>query len=471
MIDIALIYRASGASVSDPNNFEDLCQTGNVIDINASQSLGKTVGSMEINLGAISDYKDRFSMNDSFSLYASYNSLDRSDLSDMYTNNPTAFIFSGTLGSINFNWGEGKEVIELVCADKTAILTNIIAQRSYWLTSQGYAIARVGGDDSNSVIHQIVSEMNELMNSAQGTDVWQNVTISDSDIDDTTSYGNLDAAIVFKTYAEILEELADGAYTSNVRFTYWIDANNGFHWKKLGSTKDDDMVYGTDKINNIKFKREVYDTVNAAIINAGVDLNGVGIWWYTVNYASAAEVGFRWEILPETMFAKQFESILYDKGTATGVSGATLTDSTKDWTSNELQNMWLINPNRGNSANIASNTATVITADGEGWRKNDYYIYEGTNATFRASMKEKSIARANAELAKTSKLRYRGNITFEGDASRILNQVYEIEMDYFGFSSTAPLKMRLTDINHNFGDGSWKTQFTLKEDIGTEGEN
>ncbi len=473
MIDIALVFNSHGTSV-----YEDLTQTGNVISVNASQSLGKTVGSMEIRLGATDDYKEKFGMNDSVDLYLSYSALDRTNLASggFYTDNSSAFIFSGNLGSLNYNWEEGKEEIELVFADKTVVLTNIIGQRTYWLSSQGYTIVKKGGTSANSVIHQFISEINELMNSADTA--WVDITIADADIDETTSYAAVDAALVFKTYAEMLQELAGGAYTNNIQFTYWIDATNAFHWKKLGSTKDDDVIYGTDLINKISFKREIYDTVNAAIVNAGVDLNGIGIWWYTVNYSSAADVGFRWEVLPETMFAKQFESLLYDSGEATSVSTNTLTDTSKSWGADALAGMWLINPNRGNSAEILSNSSQVLTVSGEGWKKGDYYIYDGTNTEsltpngkFRKDMKAKAIARADAELAHTAKLRYRGDVTFEGDASRVLNQVYEVQMPYFGFTSTEPLKLRLTDINHNVSDGAWKTQLTLKEDVGTEGEN
>jgi hypothetical protein len=467
MIDVALIHKSYAT-----NDYTDLTSLGNIYRVDASQSLGKTIGSLESDMSAIPAFKELFDNNDSIDLYASYNKLDRSVLSSMYSNNTSAFLFSGKVNSINFDWSEGKENVSIVADDKTITLTNIIAERSYWLASQGYYIAKKGGDDTNSIIHQLVAEINERMVDVNG---WDDITISDADIDETIN--DIEYAAPFKTYAEILTDLASGAYTGEVQYTYWIDATNALHWKKLGATKDGDLVYGTDSINGIKFKKDVYDTVNAAIVNAGVDLNGTGIWWYAVNYENAADVGFRWEILADTLFTKEFESILYDvngtkgKGTATSVSGATLTDSAQSWSVNELANMWLINPNRGNSSRIVSNTSTTITANGEGWKEGEYYIYEGTNSSFREDMKSKAIARAQAELVKTARLRYRGDIIINGDSSRTLNQVYDFTMDYFGFPSTTPKKLRLTDVNHNFADGSWKTSLTLKEDIGTEGSN
>jgi hypothetical protein len=59
------------------------------------------------------------------------------------------------------------------------------------------------------------------------------------------------------------------------------------------------------------------------------------------------------------------------------------------------------------------------------------------------------------------------NGTLEHD----LNEVFDLTVPYFGFTTSEPKRMRLTDIAHNIGIGSWKTTFTFKEDVGTEGTN
>jgi hypothetical protein len=477
MIDVAVIHRSFGADITNNNSYTDLSQVGGVISINCQKSLGKTLGTVDINVSAKKEYSVFFEENDSIDVYASNSLLDRSSLVDFYDNNATSFLMSAQVGADTINMQEGSENINLVGSDKTIILTNINAERTYWIASQNYTIARKGGDDSNSVVHQIVSEVNDKMRIAYGEsnplggNKWQNIVVENSDIDDTVIYdaGQLEAAFPFKTYAEILQELASGAYTNDVQYTFWIDARNKFHWKKLGNLKDGDITYGTDKIVNLKFKRDVYDTVNAAIVNAGVDLNGIGIWWYALNDANAAEVGLRWDIFADTLFAKQFESLVDDLGTATSVSGSVLSDTTKSWSVNEWQGAYLLNPTRNRSFSIASNTATAITVNGEGLQKGEYYIYKGTNEEFRLEMRTKAINMAKAMLAKTAKLRYRGDVTLVGTPARNLNEVYDIKQSYLGFTSSSPVRMRLSDISHNIGDGAWTTQLTFKEDIGTEG--
>ena len=487
MIDIALVHRHFESNVdkgwtnslTDEAAYTELCSTGGVRSVDISKSLGKTVGTVEVSLSAKDAYSTFFQENDSLDVYASYSKLKRASYVNFYTNNSSAFLMSASIGNDDINMVEGKSEISIVGADKTSILTNINAERSYWIASQGYSICKVGGNAGNSVVHQIISEANEKMRGAYGEtneaggDKWQNIVVSDSNIDDTLVYdaGALDAAFPFKTYAEILNELASGAYTNDIQYTYWIDAQNQFHWEKLGNLKDGDITYGTDRINSLKFKRDVYDTVTAAIVNAGVDLNGIGIWWYALNEADATRLGLRWDIFADTMFAKQFESLTSDNGTASSVSGSVLTDSTKSWSVNQWQGAYLLNPTRNRSFSIASNTSTAITVSGEGLQQGDYYIYDGTNAEFRQSMRDKAVNRAQAELAKTGKLRYRGDIVLKGTNSHTLNEVYDITQPYLGFTTASPKRMRLSDIAHNLAEGSWKTTLTFKEDVGTEGTN
>ncbi len=482
MIDVAVIHGKANTA-----DYIDLSVVGNMTRVDCSNSLGQTIGSAEIEVDGIAAYKDRFDTKDTIIIYAKNGKLNRnnfsaSNITTFQSDNEDFLLFVGELNKQSFSWSEGKESVAITADDKTIILTNMVMERPMWDRTGGggaapYKIYKDGGNDGNSIIHAMVEEINERMDKVDG---WQDLLLNDAYCDETDL--DLDAAFPFNTYAEALKELASGAYTNNTQYTYWIDADNYIHWKKLGKTKDFNLIYGSNDIINISFKKDVYDTVNAAIVNAGVDLNGVGIWWYATNEISVGDIGFRWTIMADTLFTKDFESLLYDsggtkgKGTATAVSGATLTDSTQSWGSNELADMRLINPNRGNSANIVSNTGTTITAAGEGWKKDDYYIYDGDNATFRSSMKAAAVSRAENELAKTAKLRYRGDIVLNGfnyiTGSNVvqLNQVYDIEQDYFGFTNSNPKRMRLTDISHNISVGDWSTQLTFKEDVGTEGE-
>jgi len=488
MIDVALIHRRFGDSLTDPNSYRNLCSIGGIISVDCSKSLGKTIGTMDITLAALAVYTNTgtaredkyFGENDSIDLYLSSTGLNTSSLINMYANNTSAFVFSGSIGSVNLIEQEGKRVLELTCADKTNVLTNINAQRSGWKTSEGYYVYKPT-DTAHSAAHQLISEVNENMRLAynepneSGGDYWQNITFA-SDSDDCSNvsgFSALNIGFPFKTYAEIFNEFVSGAYTDDVQFTYWIDARNQMHIKRLRNTKNDDIVYGTDRIDSLKFKEDVYDTVNAAIVNAGTDLNGVGIWWYALNEANAAEVGLRWDIFADLMTGKDYASLTrgYDYGTATGVSGKVLTDSTKSWTPDDLIGKWLINPAPPNAFLITDNDGTTITVDGEGLKETDYIIYNGTNADFRTEVRDVALAKAKAALAKTAKLRYRGDIVLNGTLSHDLNEVFDIQQTYLGFTATSPKRMRLTDVAHNVADGSWKTTLTFKEDVGTEGTN
>ena len=479
MIDVAILHRPFGNDISSELSYENLNSIGGVMAVDVSRSLGETIGTFDLKLSALDAYSENFRENDSLDIYASYSKLNLASYVNMYSNNTSAFLMSATIGLNGIEMNEGNNVINITANDKTIVLTNINAERSYWTADQGYAICRVGGTDANSVVHQVIAEVNEKMRTAYketniyGGNKWQNIVVSDENIDSTVAYdaGALVAAFPFKTYAEILNALASGQYTNQTQFTYWIDAQNQFHWKRLTNMRTGDITYGTDKINSIKFKRDVYDTVTAAIVNAGVDLNGVGIWWYVYDSSFASELGLRWDIFADTLFTKQFESIVSDSGTATSVSGAVLTDSTKSWTVNQWQNCYLLNPTRARSFLIASNTGTTITVNGEGLQKGNYYIYNGTNDSFRTAMRTKAVAAAQAMLTTTAKLRYRGDIVLEGTTAHTLNEVKDIYQNYLGFYATSPKRMRLNDLAHNISNGSWKTTLTFKEDVGTEGGN
>ena len=489
MIDVAIIHRTFGANLLLGASYTDLTEVGGVISLDTSNSLGKTVGTVDISLLSRDEYsrdgvsgRIAFTENDSIDIYVSYDQLDRTDLKDMYTNNSTAFLMSTTIGSVNWNIQEGKEVIEITGADKTSILTSINAERtSYSSTNPTATYIYKPSDTTESAIHNLISEVNEKMRTVYGEtndaggNKWQNIEVaSDSDdCSDVSGYSRLNVGFPFKSYAEIFNEFSQGAYTDKVQFTFWIDARNQFHWKKLGIELDDTLTIGTDLINNIKFKEEVYDTVNAAVVNAGTDLHGIGIWWYALNEVSAAEVGLRWDMIAYTMDSKDLASLEKSKedGIATSVSGTVLTDSTQSWGVNDLVGMYLINPAPPNTFPIVSNTATTITVRGEGLKESEYTVYGGTNADFRESVRAIGLSKAEAELAITAKLRFRGDVAINGTLTHDLNEVFDLTVPYFGFTTASPKRMRLTDIAHNIASGSWKTSLTFKEDVGTEGSN
>ena len=488
MIDIALVHRTFGKDRTDNTLYKDLCSLGGVMSIDVSKSLGKTIGTLDIELSAKPIYKQFFTQNDSIDLYVSESKLDRSSYVDMYDNNSSAFIFSGSIGSLVTNVVEGKEVISVSCADKTIVLTNINAKRTSYSNSSPAAtyIYRATEDGTHlSAITILLSEVNEDMRTSYSQDTpgtgdyWNDITISvdSDDCSDVSGFSRLNTGFPFKTYAEIFNEFASGSYTDDIQFTYWIDASDVFHWKKLTNVKNGNLIYGTDKFNSIKFSEEVYDTITASIVNAGVDLNGTGIWAYAYNLSNATALGLRWEVYVNTMQAKDFRGLnkVYSPtttkgyGTATSVSGKVLTDTTQNWAVNELANMYLINPSPPNSFKIVSNTATTITVDGEGLKASEYTIYNGTNADFRTEIKDIVVSEAEARLAKTAKLRYKGSLVLNGNNTHDLNEVFDIVQDYFGFTLLQPKHMRLSDVAHNISEGSWKTTYTFKEDVGTEG--
>ena len=488
MIDVAIIHRGFNKSITDETEYTDLTQVGGINSLNTSNSLGKTVGTVDISLLALDAYSrddgtTMFAENDSIDIYVSYDTINRDDLSNMYVgNNIPAFLMSTTIGSINWNITEGKETIEITGADKTSILTSINAERtSYSNTNPIPTYIFKPSNTEESAIHNLISEVNEKMRTAYGEtndsggNKWQNIEVaSDSDdCSDVSGYSRLNVGFPFKSYAEIFNEFSQGAYTDKVQFTFWIDARNQFHWKKLGIELDDTLTIGTDLINNIKFKEEVYDTVNAAVVNAGTDLHQIGIWSYVLNEVSAAEVGLRWEIMADLMLSKDYASLERSKtsGVATSVSGTVLTDSSQSWATNEFTGMYLINPAPPNTFPIVSNTATTITVRGEGLKESEYTVYGGTNENFREAVRDIGLDRAEAKLAITAKLRFRGDVAINGTLTHDLNEVFDLTVPYFGFTTASPKRMRLTDIAHNIASGSWKTSLTFKEDVGTEGSN
>jgi hypothetical protein len=490
MIDVALIHRPFGSDRSDNLVYTDLCAIGGVVSIDANRSMGKSIGTMNITLAAKQDYKSFFTQNDSIDLYVSYSKLDRSSYVNMNTNNLSSFVFSGSVGSVITAFNEGKEVIDITCADKVVVLTNINAKRTSYSNLSTtptyiYRKSTISGVDQTqtdidqSALNNLISEVNEDMatsyaetNPTNGN-YWKNIVISNTsdDASDLSAYTRLNAGFPFKTYAEIFNDFAYGTYTNKTQYTYWIDASDVFYWKKLTNNKDDDMIYGTDRIKSIKFNEEVYDTVTASIVNAGVDLNGTGIWWYVYNSAFATQLGLRWDIYTNTMSGKDFRRLdaAVTSGTATSVSGKVLTDTSQSWTTNAFAGMYLINPAPPNSFLIVSNTANTITVTGEGLKAAEYTVYDGTNADFRANVRDIAVAEAEARLAKTAKLRYKGTVVLEGTNTHYVNEVFDVVQDYFGFTLTSPKRMRLSDIAHNIADGSWETTLTFKEDVGTEG--
>jgi len=146
MIDVAIIHRGFNKSITDETEYTDLTQVGGINSLNTSNSLGKTVGTVDISLLALDAYSrddgtTMFAENDSIDIYVSYDTINRDDLSNMYVgNNIPAFLMSTTIGSINWNITEGKETIEITGADKTSILTSINAEELLILTLTLYQL-------------------------------------------------------------------------------------------------------------------------------------------------------------------------------------------------------------------------------------------------------------------------------------------------------------------------------------------
>jgi hypothetical protein len=244
MIDVAVIHRTFGADITDEESYTDLTQVGGVISIDISKSLGKTIGTVDISLLSRDEYSRdsstgsvSFTENDSLDIYVSYDQLTRTSLKDMYENNTTSFLMSATIGSVNWNIQEGKEVIEISGADKTSILTSINAERTYYSDKSPTATyIYKPSDTAESAIHNLISEVNEKMRIAYGEpneaggNYWQNISFADDndDCSDDSGYTRLDAGFPFKTYAEIFNEFAVGSYPDYIQFTYWIDARNQY---------------------------------------------------------------------------------------------------------------------------------------------------------------------------------------------------------------------------------------------------
>ena len=437
-----------------------------VLNVTAGLGLDTTTNSLQINYLDNSDWDDFFTEDDKIELYLKNGKIDKTS--------PSAddLIISANVQKLEHNVVNGREVLTVDCVDRTIVFNSQLMAHSF-KESNGYYVARSGGDENNSIVHWIVAQINYAN---QSNDNWEDITMGT--IDTTPPPKNMSAveyASAYKTYGEVLKELAQGAYTNDKIYYFYLDSQNRFNWIEKTDNVHDSLTQGTDAITRYKFGKEVYDVVNAAVFNAGSDLHGTGIWWYAVNEVSASDIGFRWTFYSDVRLSDNQIANIYDVSSEGYGSGSTWTDNSQSWTTDEHVDSYLIIDGVSRGFKILSNTATTLTIAGEanyGDASNliGYKIYSGGNDQYRQDVKNAALNIVKAKLAATAKLRFRGNVSVRGTNSFVPGQVWNVALEKLGWTASSPKKIRATDVDHTYSADGWTTEISLKEDEGTEGE-
>ncbi len=442
--------------------------TSDVINVIASKGLDTTAGTLQLQFKANDTWNGFFTESDKIEAYFKNGWID--------TANPSTddLIISANVKDLVYNALDGTEILTVDCIDRTAIFNNQLLGKSFRETT-GYYVAKSaddGGNENNSIVHWIVNQINYANRENAN---WEDIKMGTID---TTSLpedmSGVEYAVAYKTYGEVLKELAQGRYTNGEIYYFNIDSQNKFNWIRKAANASGTIAEGTDKITAYKISKEVYDIVNAAVFNAGVDLDGQGIWWYAINEVSASDIGFKWAFYSDVRLSDNWIDSIYEVDSTGYGSGSTWTDSTASWTPDEHIDSYLVVNGATRGFKILDNDSTTLTVAGEpnfgdSSNKVGYKIYNGGNAQYRTDVKNAAKSQVTDMLRATAKLRYKGTISLKGTNSIVAGQVWNTEIDNLSWSSSAPKKLRVTDVDHTISPGGWTTQISLKEDEGTEG--
>jgi len=377
------------------------------------------------------------------------------------------------------NNSQDKNIIKIICADKTYIIFNKILAKTF--------------NKSNSLtvpemIQQIVLQSSQSINESQKNvfrfdyngshtywDIFaglddENATLIDGEgvessvtgaiqklrSDSTAFPSGKTITKVWKPVYEWLNDLSQISYTNTAAelssnnlvykrpFIMWIDELGIFHWVEPSQVITQDVIVGVNNdVIGVNLTKAVFDTKNMLIFNAGTDMNGHGILHYVLDTTSNVK-GLKMQYIP---FLKISENLIqrdYDEYTLAGdrVDSGEPFPKYPSAYGGGLTTSW------SGNLDIDNDSIPVATDD------------SSYNSTLRDASKKEGVDRASALLKGLASARWKGSIEIKGAKwtpgtfitfTDTLNGIYKE-------------KIRVIDVKHNIGKTGWFTTLELEQD-------
>ena len=291
-------------------------------------------------------------------------------------------------------------------------------------------------------------------------------------IDDTGGQSHSDSTKVYQGFPEILlskswkplfewvSDISQSSYTNypdevaeggteyfNRAFIFWIDKQNAVHWMNADDQVDSEIILGEEDFKAMRLEKSVFDSVNFVIYNAGEDMYGNGIlfYWYDEN-SDASGLKMRYQPMTEIVHNLVRNDI---NNNNTSRDTTKTQDELKQFPSSYPITSWAFKEESNNFRNYIGSTARTSLAN-----DSEY------NESLREAAKWTGLVESQEITAKTSGLRYKGNIILKGQHFNP-GDLVEVTDRVTGQVSQ---KVRVMNVRHTVNQNGWTTNLDVEED-------
>lgn len=336
------------------------------------------------------------------------------------TKAPSQLLLSGQIRKIEPRMNESGSQMRITVADRTILLLSQLWSDTY------------DSKTAPQIIKQLVENVSQLGTGGRPittTNVATAATVAPS-FTTINTYSK-----VFKPVVEVLRELSQPEFTGEDRaYQFYVDKDNDLHWFYPSQTTSVSIVEGTDEIYELSFSRNADSVINMVIYNAGQDLNGNGILYYSRDKTSKTG-NLRMKYVPMIDIAKRLKNLEVNAGNLVQSSSGTI-------------------PHQG--LLYTPDTYSFTTSWEDSVASDSEY-----NSSFRTKAKEDAEAASQEIIRRFGQLLWTGSVELKGTNSFTAGDLVNVTSYTAGLSGQ---KLRVHDVRHSFSKTGWRTSLDLKED-------
>ncbi len=287
---------------------------------------------------------------------------------------------------------------------------------------------------------------------------------------DGTDFPKIDYAKSWRSIYRQIEELSTTEYTNDKSAgTYMFsvrpvnvlpdkrsevgDVINEVVWQPKTEKTSHTLVEGKD-FSDFDLSWDVRNVYNAFIVNAGTDLNGVGIIGVVYNADSMSQHGAKWKYY--TKDRQMFSDLLTEEKKAGRAAGSTFEDPTGYPDSLVAGSTWYFEFNKRDELGSVTDTRALGSTE------------KHFNTVLSNEALWKSKNRAQEVVDNLGEPRFKLDAVLTTGSNKYINgDLIDVTLPSLGWMGTdenPPYKLRLMDTNHRISKKGWTTKLTLEED-------
>ena len=367
-----------------------------------------------------------------------------------------------------------KRTIKVKCSDKSQLILNKIAPKGNYASGSGWT--------ASSIIIDVVKQISQ---NAGSFDIdTSNVATTRSD---SSAFPAIDVGKSMKPVHEWINELSNpertnsaaelapgGTLVDTKTYIWYLDENNKLFWFYPDDSVQYTLVYGVDRVFQVKLKKDVFDVINMVIIRGGKDKRGSGITWYYYDRATKQKE-LRFKVLPRPRLAElEREVLIQEDDTQTTLDGAitndattiSLTDASSFPASGHVRIGEEYIAYSGKSSNDLTGCTRAAFATAAVQHEDDVLVKDAStygamsNDDFRDRVKNLIESEGQKITTKYGDPRWRGSIEVEG-AKYTAGELLNITCEDIGVSNQI---LRIIDVHHQMTKKGWFTTLKVEED-------